>query len=65
MANVRFYRSGEECEFTGRSQMLHGQMAYEFIVVADSHRIGSKGWTYETPSETWYNGTRNLYPRPR
>jgi hypothetical protein len=45
----QFYRNGELVEYTGKSEPLHGKMAYEIVVVADSHRVGTRLVTYNAP----------------
>lgn len=45
----RHYINGEEVEYTGQSQMLHGATCYEVRVVGDSPRLGAVRWTYNPP----------------
>jgi hypothetical protein len=45
---MTFYRNGDLCKYTGKSEMLHGAMCYEFEYL-DGHKAGTFGWTYHAP----------------
>ena len=39
------YFHGDKIEYTGKSEFLHGKMAFEYRFI-EGHRIGETGWTY-------------------
>lgn len=48
-ANATFYRNGDLCEYTGKTEILYGGLFYEFIWV-DGHKAGNTGLTGRKPS---------------
>lgn len=43
------YFHGDKIEYTGNTNMLHGKLAYEYLMV-EGHRKGQTGWTYNAPN---------------
>ena len=39
------YFKGDKIEYTGKTEILYGQRAYEFRYL-EGHKIGTTGWTY-------------------
>lgn len=44
-----FYRNGDLCRYTGKSEVLYGGLFFEFVWV-DGHRAGETGLTGRKPS---------------
>lgn len=47
---VKFYSSGDECEYTGITEEAHGAVWFEFTFL-EGHRAGQKGVTQRRPDE--------------
>ena len=43
------YFKGDRCEYTGKSEILHGALCYEFEFM-EGHRLAQFGWTYHKPA---------------
>ena len=43
----KHYRNGDEISYTGNSEMVHGELCWEFIYV-DGTKAGLAGWTYKS-----------------
>ena len=48
------YINGDKVVYTGKSEMLHGDTAYEVIFV-EGHRCDEIATTYRKPGEQFYN----------
>ena len=54
------YFKGDRCEYTGKSEILHGALCYEFEFM-EGHRLAQFGWTYHKPAaKPTGNGTVGL-----
>ena len=43
------YFKGDKIEYTGKTENLHGKLAYEYLIV-EGHLKGQTGWTYNAPA---------------
>ena len=46
----KFYHNGDEAQYTGKSQNLHGKVAYEAIWL-EGHKKGKLFVTYRNPKD--------------
>ena len=51
MTKATGYFKGDKMEYTGKTEMLYGETAYEAALV-EGHRKGEVIWTYRAPGTT-------------